>query len=204
MIMPTIADWLMVGITAVYVIATILICIANMKSAKATREQIDESKRQFEAINRPRVVVELIYERRLWFGLRFVNNGNRIANNVRVEISQKFIDSLPEQKIQTVLNEQKGKIFVLGVGQYYDLFFGSNKYWHTPHKIPISGTISYEDNERIFENEPFYIDMETYATFFSLNTEMDDLLKRLDTQNLELKNIKNVLNHRNKKEGNNE
>lgn len=41
-------DWLMVIITTVYVIATIAICIANFKSPKATKEQLDESKRQYE------------------------------------------------------------------------------------------------------------------------------------------------------------
>ena len=45
---PTITDWLMVGITAVYVIATIFIWIANYKSAQATHDQLEESKRQFE------------------------------------------------------------------------------------------------------------------------------------------------------------
>lgn len=42
----------MVWITAVYVIATILICYANLKSARATREQVAESKRQFEESKR--------------------------------------------------------------------------------------------------------------------------------------------------------
>ena len=46
--MPTITDWIMVGITAVYVAATIIISLANMKSAKATREQLTESKRQYD------------------------------------------------------------------------------------------------------------------------------------------------------------
>lgn len=32
------ADWLMVIITAIYVIATIVICIFNGRSAKASRE----------------------------------------------------------------------------------------------------------------------------------------------------------------------
>lgn len=50
--MPTVTDWLMVGITIVYVIATIIICFANMKSAKATREQVNESIRQFEETKR--------------------------------------------------------------------------------------------------------------------------------------------------------
>lgn len=50
--MPMITDWLMVGITAVYVIATVFICIFNGKSAKATREQVAESERQFEETKR--------------------------------------------------------------------------------------------------------------------------------------------------------
>ena len=47
-----IANWLMVGITAVYVIATIVICIFNWKAVKATREQVAESKRQLEESKR--------------------------------------------------------------------------------------------------------------------------------------------------------
>ena len=50
--MPLITDWLMVGITFVYVIATIMICIFNGRSAKATREQVSESQRQFEETKR--------------------------------------------------------------------------------------------------------------------------------------------------------
>ena len=50
--MSTITDWLMVGITGIYVIATIFICVFNGRSAKATREQIAESKRQFEETKR--------------------------------------------------------------------------------------------------------------------------------------------------------
>ncbi len=50
--MPAITDWLMVGITSVYVIATTFICIFNARSDKVTREQIAESKRQFEETKR--------------------------------------------------------------------------------------------------------------------------------------------------------
>lgn len=49
---PTITDWLMVVITAIYVIATIRIYRANNESAKATREQLEESKVQFEESHR--------------------------------------------------------------------------------------------------------------------------------------------------------
>ena len=37
----------MVLITFIYVVATIEICRANIKSAEATKEQLEESKRQF-------------------------------------------------------------------------------------------------------------------------------------------------------------
>lgn len=60
--MPTITDWLMVAITAVYVIATILICRANIKSANATREQVAESKRQFEETRRLEIMPYLQFE----------------------------------------------------------------------------------------------------------------------------------------------
>ena len=42
-IIPHITDWLMVIITFVYVVATILICIFNGRSAKATNIQVSES-----------------------------------------------------------------------------------------------------------------------------------------------------------------
>ena len=38
----------MVVITFVYVIATIAICVANLRSASATRAQLEETKRQYE------------------------------------------------------------------------------------------------------------------------------------------------------------
>lgn len=50
--MPTLADWIMVGITAIYVIATIVISYANIKSANATREQLMITKQQYEEIKR--------------------------------------------------------------------------------------------------------------------------------------------------------
>lgn len=50
--MSTITDWLMCGITLIYVIATFIICIYNKKTEKATHQQIDESKRQFEESKR--------------------------------------------------------------------------------------------------------------------------------------------------------
>lgn len=48
--------------TAVYVIATIFICYANLRSAKATREQVAESKRQFKETKRLEMLPYLQFE----------------------------------------------------------------------------------------------------------------------------------------------
>lgn len=49
-------------ITVVYVIATIFICFANIKSAKATRDQIAESQRQFNENRRLDIMPYLQFE----------------------------------------------------------------------------------------------------------------------------------------------
>ena len=49
-------------ITVVYVIATIFICVANIKSAKATRDQIAESQRQFNENRRLDIMPYLQFE----------------------------------------------------------------------------------------------------------------------------------------------
>lgn len=70
--MPTITDWLMVGITLVYVIATIAIWFANHKSARATEKQLIESKRQFDETKR----LEHMPYMQVSFG-KWINNGER-------------------------------------------------------------------------------------------------------------------------------
>ena len=44
----SLSDWIMVGVTIVYVIATVCIFIANNKSAKAAEKQLQQMKKQFE------------------------------------------------------------------------------------------------------------------------------------------------------------
>ena len=94
--MPLITDWLTVIITAVYVVATIFICIYNGKSAKAAREQLAESQRQFEEnlknsnekerrkvqpyLMLTAVNVDGIYNR---FLLSFVNYGDGSAKEIK-------------------------------------------------------------------------------------------------------------------------
>ena len=57
------SDWVMVIITGIYVIATIFICWANIKSAQASKAQLHEMQLQYAEENRP--IVEVVYQKNL-------------------------------------------------------------------------------------------------------------------------------------------
>nr|WP_325204470.1 hypothetical protein [uncultured Oscillibacter sp.] len=175
-------------ITAVYVVATIFICKANIKSAEATREQVAEARRQFEEEHRPYISYQIIFERRKWYGMRFTNHGRRTANHVQIKLDQKFIDSISKQKFADWLNNLKNEEFSLGIGQSHDIFFGADEFRNAEGKEPIVGKIIYRDGETEYQ-ESFNIDFERYVTFFSVNSFDDDLHDEMKKQSQELKNI---------------
>lgn len=187
------AEWTLVVVTFVYVVATIFISVYNNRSSKATLDMLSESKRQFDEENRPWISVELIYTKRTFFGIRFSNHGKQPAYHVLIDLQQSFIDCIKEEKIRSILERQKGRECIINVGQHYDLFFGTNEYIENNEKAPITGTVSYQNGSRLFE-EAFTIDIGNYATFYSVNSEMEDLLKKIDEQNNELKRIANTFN----------
>ena len=182
----------MVVLTAIYVLATIFICYFNYGSIKASREQAAEMRRQYEEENRPYITVELIYERKAFYGLRFSNHGKRLADHVRIQLDQAFVDSLNEPSFRATLERTKGKECIIGIGQHYDLYFGTNKFRENTEKSALSGQVTYQDGSRTY-TEAFSIDFDSYATFFSVNSAADDFLKEMRAQTKELKGIKEAL-----------
>lgn len=182
-------DWLMIIITAIYVIATIFICVYNGKSAKAAKTQTEETRRQFYAINRPLLSVEIVYLRKAFFALRFTNNGNQTAFNTFFDINQDFIDNISESKFKELLENDKDKIRNIGVGQYYDLFFGTTKYLKQVKKVPIVGRMHYRGVNHSIYAEDFKIEPEKYAPFLTVDTDMDDLIKELKQQTNAIKQL---------------
>ena len=117
-----VTDWLMVIITFVYVVATIFICIANINSANATKEQISLSEAQFREAQRigmlPCFNVDINMAPKSGYcmqmditpylngpvvlflkQLSFCNIGNGIAKNVHIFFS---MDYLKRTEIMTV------------------------------------------------------------------------------------------------------
>lgn len=189
------ADWAMVIVTGIYVVATIFICWANIKSAKASKEQLCEMQRQYAEVNRPIIEVEFHYIQKTWYVVRFVNHGNKTAQHVKIHLESAFIDSLPEQSIRKELERIKETECIIGVGQHYDLFIGSNKLRGNPNMKPIMGVIEYKSQDTDFQNDIF-VDLEHYMVFYSSTTDEEKLLTTLKTISTELSNIKRALDNR--------
>ena len=189
--MPIITDWLMVVITFVYVVATIFICWANIKSAKASKEELAEMRRQYADENRPRIEIEFCYERRTWYIVRFINHGRLTAQHVKIILEEEFIDSLPEPGFQDTLRKQRKKEFIIGVGQHYDLYIASNELRGNPNMKPVTGKLSYQDESGKYESD-IYIDLENYATFFS-STSDDPMVKELKNIKKEIEGLKRAI-----------
>lgn len=181
------SEWTMVIITAVYVVATIFICIANFKSANATKKQLEVLKKQYDEQHQPYITTELIYVQRLFFGLRFTNHGNRIAETVKIDFDQQFVNCLKGSFKQSI-EEQKGKECVIGIGQHYDLFIGSNDIRGQEDLVPAKGIIKYRSCGQEYESV-FHIDLKNYMTFFSVTSNEEKIQTELKNQNDKLERI---------------
>ena len=190
------AEWAMFWITFIYVIATCFICYFNYQSAKASREQLAEMKKQYTEENRANIEVEFVYERRAWYIIRFINHGKLTAQNVNIQLTQEFINCLPNENIRSLLNKQKEKKCIIGVGQHFDLYIGSNELRGNPNMIPVTGMITYQSNGKTYSSD-IYVDLENYMTFFSCNTEHDDLMKQLKDGMRELRRVSAAIDHLN-------
>lgn len=198
------ADWAMVIITSVYVVATIFICWANIKSAHASQAQLLEMQRQYAEANRPMIEVEFHYLQRTWYVVRFVNHGSKTAQHVKIHLTQEFIASLPEIQIRTLLEQIEGRECIIGAGQHYDIYIGSNELRGNPNMKPLTGSVEYQSEGNHYESD-IYVDLEHYITFFSSTTEEEKFLKTVQDIEKELKGIKEVLNlpHSEKKDSGN-
>ena len=102
---------------------------------------------------------------------------------------------------EPLLEKQKGKECIIGVGQHYDLYIGSNKLRGNSNWSPVTGEIKYQSNGKSYTS-PLYIDLENYMTFFSSNTDHDDILKAINDNTKALLEIGNILNQNAKQQTN--
>ena len=143
--------FVMVVLTAVYVIATIAICLFNYKSAQATREQVAESTRQFEETNRAVVTVYADFIRNGLFVLCISNSGNKIAKEINVNINKEFIENIKESYLEDI-EKFVGSNFSLGIGQSFFLALGGLLDYEKLSKESMFIQLTYQDDKRKYSD----------------------------------------------------
>lgn len=97
--------------------------------------------------------------------------------------------SIQESKFKALLNYQQGRKCIIGAGNHYDFYFGSNKYFGSKNKTPASGFISYTDSVRRKYKEAFTIDFAVYANMYFAVGHDENTEKLLKEQNRKLDEI---------------
>lgn len=192
--MPTITDWLMVIITFVYVVATVFICWANIKSAKATRDQLAESKRQFDEENRAFVTVTFDIVRSGLAVLCIENHGKQVANNVEIRISSEFVENISDDGSKERIKDLCKSSFALGIGRRWYACLGSHLELGVLSKVPLSIDISYSDGQGQ-HTETTTIELKQYLWSMIYDSAAEDTRKELakiakTMQTLENKGLK--------------
>lgn len=184
-------DWIMVVITAIYVIATIFICIFNYRSAKATREQVAETQRQFEETNRAFVTVTFEIIRSGLAVLHIQNHGKRIANNVRIRFSDVFISNIQNANDLEHIVKLNNASFNLGIGQSWYVCMGSHLELKQLGKDIIHIDILYNDSkcEYIEKQE---IDLTQFFWSIIYDSPIEDIFQQMKKTNEHLKSIKDT------------
>lgn len=184
---PTITDWIMVVITTVYVIATIIICKANYKSAREAQKQTEESIQQFNKNNRPYITCEYILSSRTYCGIHICNHGNQVARNLKINVDKEFMDLLVEGHFLKFKKINDSVYTVVGINQSYDFYFSKVK--DKPVKVPLNILLKYENDEGKSYEERFVIDLEKQLPVESVESDFEKYLKLIKEQNEVLRDI---------------
>ncbi|MBQ4475382.1 MAG: hypothetical protein II935_04215 [Bacteroidales bacterium] len=117
--------------TAVYTIATILICRANKKSADAATEQAKsmqlqtaELLRQYNESTRARIAIRYGWDNAVGKYLSFKNIGKRDADNVQVFVCPEFLDALENVSKGSCLTTLTQSCIHIAAGQEFPVFVG--------------------------------------------------------------------------------
>ncbi|SDB56552.1 hypothetical protein SAMN02910317_02947 [Ruminococcaceae bacterium FB2012] len=176
------ADWFMVIITAIYVIATIVICVFNGRSAKAAKEQtktakqqIEEMIRQYNESNRPYVSVRFEMIRSGLLCLVIENVGSIPAKDVRIMFNKDFLNNLDVIDRQPLLKEVSEASLFLSSHQKLYVCIGGQSKFNEIAKVVAKIDISYNDKYK----EHTEIDLSQYRNMLMYTSELEDISHHL-------------------------
>ena len=197
------SGFIMALLTFVYVVATILICFFNYKSAKATTDQTMESYKQFIENSRARIIPKIIELEGDIICLSFQNIGKDIATDVIINVNEQWLKKLEKTftypEVAEHLRTIKKKKLFLTVDQQlcYGLFVAGNGHndYDILATVPLKIDISYKSMDKEYK-EHFDISLDGYN--YMVNTSdyarlTKKQIQKMENTNKELKNISKIL-----------
>lgn len=94
-------------LTLLTVVATFITCWCNFASARATRAQVEEMRRQYNEENRPYIGAELTYVRRTFYGIKFINMGSSRRITLKFILTKTLLTVFQRQYIKHFSESKK-------------------------------------------------------------------------------------------------
>jgi hypothetical protein len=171
------SDQIMIAITAVYCIATILICVFNYRSAREIRDQTREQRRQFTETNRAVVDLTLVSVRGGLLCLQVRNTGRKIARNVQIKINKEFNDSLENEYLKNAFMNMQDSKFNLGIGEKWLSAIGTSSI--TSRLSPqMTATVKYDGEDGEYESRTI-MDLSSYRWMLIYDSNEDEIRMHL-------------------------
>lgn len=167
-------DWLMVIITAIYVIATIFICRFNWVSAKSARIQTEEMQRQYKEMQRPIVSVSMEAIRSGLCCFVIENVGQSPAHNVNININEEFLANIPNKDGDSALRKLSNAHMFMASKQKFTVLICGQKDFSNVMKVVAKLHITYDGY-----NEDHEIGLSQYSYMLVYNSPLEDVSQHL-------------------------
>lgn len=165
-------DWIMIIITTIYVVATIVICISNKRSADAAKEQTSEMIKQYNENNRPYIIVkfEIIRSGLLCFVVE--NVGSMPAIGLEIDLCREFIDNIPDERMVGRVTEfVESKDMYLAPNQRMYITLGGQGDFNEISNVVAQFVVRYNGR---YENV-YFIDLKQYRYMLTYESPEADI-----------------------------
>lgn len=153
-------------LTAVYVIATIIIIFYNHKTVKEMRHTRKQE-------IKPQIVLSFETRRKGLLCLVVKNSGSSAAKNLKIELSNDWIDNLPRK--QDVFRKLSDASLILVLDQEFVFTLGGPGDFDSISKENLNANIKYTDVFDEENEEEFFFDFESYGGMLLYGPKMDEL-----------------------------
>lgn len=169
-----IPEWIIAILTFGYVVATLFIVFSNNRMADATRRQVDELQRQFQAQNRPYVAVGFEDVRDGLICLSIENLGNTPARDIRVSLNEDFISKILNNPIRDGVRKfTKTAIYLSPKQKLYCCLGGPTEFSNYKDQILLLD-MTYKGDGHDYQ-EHIEINIDGYSWAMTYNSPLGDI-----------------------------